>query len=126
MKKEIIAAALLVIIFCLTAANGIYLTRIAGSAADKLTAASEKIASENWDGAMNDVNGALELWIEHLEYMQAVMRHGDAYDVVSRICDLKGYISSGDRGHGIWCAVQISDYLKSTARSEGLHAGSIF
>ena len=95
MTKELIAAALLVLLILGSWGNLLYLDRLMGSIEDGLQQSMGSYSAGNTDAAHSDLLEALSLWLNADGYTHVFIRHSEIDAISDAFYDLSEAMLSG-------------------------------
>ena len=126
MKKELFAAALLLLILGLSLLN----TGVIGGLCDEITALVEDSASAanggDWEGSQALLEEAMALWKAREGYTGIVLRHTDIETLTDDFYELTEHIYTRDGPAATAAAALVREHLNSIKRMESLNFSSVF
>jgi hypothetical protein len=126
MKKEILAAALLVLIFAGSLVNLYYLNRLTEELTEQVNQAKTCVESGDWEKAAEFAESATELWANSDSYTHIVLRHSEINSASDAFYELLGGIYAENYGDSIGAARMLLDHIESITKMEEIRFGSIF
>jgi len=126
MKKEIIIAALFILMFALSLVNIQYLTKLADDLTLDAELAADAAQIEDWTAAEEHATRAFAKWKKSGVYLQLVLRHGVIEQTENSIIGLLTDIYSRDKGRVLGSAEAVRRSLESIATVEQIRWGSVF
>ena len=126
MRKEIFAAALLLIILAASAINIIFINKMSNSIISDAEKISSLAENGSWDEAENEAKSALDSWNNWKRYANTVLKH-DRTDIVSEtFYDLLLAVRLKDETTTALTAEKLSETLSEISSSEMPNPESIF
>lgn len=126
MKKELFAAALLIILLSLSMINSYYLNKITGNAINIVEKAKAEAENDNWDNAITAVEDVIDYWNSCDTYTHIVLSHNDIDSMTNNFYELLEHIYSQDIGGTMSYAELVKTHLDSIGTFEKVKLGSIF
>ena len=126
MKKELAAAALLLLILCVSLWNVRHLSLLTDELGSRTGLALSAAESGNWAAAEAASDTLLRRWQDAETYVQVFIRHPDIDAVSDALVSLAGAVRSRDADACRMAAFSISSRLHSIRKSETPSLGSIF
>ncbi len=92
MKRLWISVVILLTMLVSTLGNSWYLNNLISGFEQKLTAAHELSARNNWDTARKITQQVLDHWQEHDFYFHVMLPHRDIDDIHLTFCEIQEYL----------------------------------
>ncbi len=125
MKKDIVAAALLAVLFIGSLFNIAYLDRLTGRIEDELTASIEKLEEGDAAQAREHLIRALDMWLAADGYTHIFIRHPEIDSTSDAFYDLAKEIGKNDAESCRPAYEMLLYHLSSIRTMEHLRFGSI-
>ena len=126
MKKELFAAALLLLILALSLLN----TGVIGGLCDEITGLVERSAGAaeqgDWEESQAFLEEAMALWKEREVYTGIVLRHTDIETLTDDFYELTEHIYTHDGPAASAASALVREHLASIRKMEGMNLSSIF
>lgn len=126
MKKELFAAALLILILALSLINTRAITNICDDLKDAVAQAGEAAEAGDWGESTRLINSAISLWQSHDVYTHIVLRHTDIETLSDDFFELSEHINSQDTGSVRSAVRLVQEHLTGIVEMESFKPGSIF
>ena len=124
MKRGLIAAGLLILLFALLLANIHALDELLGGVETRLCRSSAAFSAGNAQLAASEAEAAMELWQSAADYAHIMLRQGEIDAVSDAFFELLTELRSGDGDETAYLALLY--HLDSIARMDHLRLSSIF
>ena len=126
MKKELIAAVLLAVIFAGVMLNIRASERIVSSLMSEVDAAYAQLKSGNSESAAETLDKAIEQWLTLDGYTHIFIRHSEINSTTEAFFQFRSDIGSGDADAAEGSYGLLSETLRSIMTMEQISLGSIF
>ena len=126
MKKEIFAAALLILIFAGSLVNLHYLNSLTEELTTQVEAAKACVEESDWKKAAEYAESATKLWSESDYYTHIVLRHSEINITTDAFYELLGGIYAENYGDSVGASRMLLDHIESITKMEEIRFGSIF
>ncbi len=126
MKKELIAAVLLAVIFAGVMLNIRASEKIVSSLMSEVDAAYAQLKSGNSESAAETLDKAIERWLMLDGYTHIFIRHSEINSTTEAFFQFKSDIGSGDADAAEGSYGLLSETLRSIMTMEQISLGSIF
>lgn len=126
MKKEIVAGALLILLFAGVLINIRVTERMVRSLTDEVTEAYKSAVSGDFDSAMQQIDAAAEHWLSLDGYTHIFIRHSEINSTTEAFFQLKTDIYAEDAGAAAGSYGLLKETLNSLMTMEQISIGSIF
>ena len=126
MKKELIAAVLLAVIFAGVMLNIRASERIVSSLMSEVDAAYAQLKGGDNESAVKTIDRAIERWLMLDGYTHIFIRHSEINSTTEAFFQFKSDIGSGDADAAEGSYGLLSETLRSTMTMEQISLGSIF
>lgn len=126
MKKELIAAVLLAVIFVGVMLNIRASERIVSSLMSEVDAAYAQLKGGDNESAVKTIDGAIERWLMLDGYTHIFIRHSEINSTTEAFFQFKSDIGSGDADAAEGSYGLLSETLRSIMTMEQISLGSIF
>ena len=126
MKKELIAAVLLAVIFAGVMLNIRASERIVSSLMSEVDAAYAQLKGGDNESAVKTIDRAIERWLMLAGYTHIFIRHSEITSTTEAFFQFKSDIGSGDADAADGSYGLLSETLRSIMTMEQISLGSIF
>lgn len=126
MKKELIAAVLLAVIFAGVMLNIRASEKIVSSLMNEVDAAYAQLKSGDSESAVKTIDRAIEHWLTLDGYTHIFIRHSEINSTTEAFFQFKSDIGSGDADAAEGSYGLLSETLRSIMTMEQISLGSIF
>ena len=126
MKKELFAAALLVLILALALWNTREIGDLCGEIAELVERSADEASRENWPESQRLFEDALALWQSRESYTGIVLRHTDIETLTDDFYELSEHLRTRDAPAALSAASLVREHLRGIAEIESFALGSIF
>ena len=126
MKKELIAAVLLAVIFAGVMLNIRASERIVSSLMSEVDAAYAQLKGGDNESAVKTIDRAIERWLTLDGYTHIFIRHSEINSTTEAFFQFKSDIGSGDADAAEGSYRLLSETLRSIMTMEQISLGSIF
>ena len=126
MKKELIAAVLLAVIFAGVMLNIRASERIVSSLMSEVDAAYAQLKGGDNESAVKTIDGAIEHWLTLDGYTHIFIRHSEINSTTEAFFQFRSDIGSGDADAADGSYGLLSETLRSIMTMEQISLGSIF
>lgn len=126
MKKELIAAVLLAVIFAGVMLNIRASERIVSSLMSEVDAAYAQLKGGDNESAVKTIDRAIERWLTLDGYTHIFIRHSEINSTTEAFFQFKSDIGSGDADAADGSYGLLSETLRSIMTMEQISLGSIF
>lgn len=126
MKKELIAAVLLAVIFAGVMLNIRASERIVSSLMSEVDAAYAQLKGGDNESAVKTIDRAIERWLTLDGYTHIFIRHSEINSTTEAFFQFKSDIGSGDADAAEGSYGLLSETLRSIMTMEQISLGSIF
>ncbi len=126
MKKELIAAVLLAVIFAGVMLNIRASEKIVSSLMSEVDAAYAQLKSGNSENAAETLDKAIEHWLTLDGYTHIFIRHSEINSTTEAFFQFRSDIGSGDADDAEGSYGLLSETLRSIMTMEQISLGSIF
>ena len=124
MRRGLIAAALLILLFALLLANIHALDELLGAVEERLVRSSAALAAGDAQLAASEAEAAMKLWQSEADYAHIMLRQSEIDAVSDAFFDLLAELRSGDGAETAYLALLY--HLDSIARMDHLRLSSVF
>lgn len=126
MKKEVFAAALLVIILSATVANIFYLNNFTDSLVALVNTGCDAAEQGDWETATKTAEEAAAAWMDKDFYTHIVLQHSEIDSATDAFYDFLSAVYSADPSAAKGAGEKLVAHLTSISSKEKLSIGSIF
>lgn len=126
MKKEIIAACVLVFLLAAVLMNSLYLSNLTDNLLSLVRKAESAALKDDWFSASSTAQDAIELWNSHTDYAHVVLNHDDVGLMCDSFYELLEEIHAGNIGTVSSTAEMVITRLEDISQTESASPGSIF
>lgn len=126
MKKEFSAAALLIIMLCISIINVRYLDGKIADMLEILDTSREYYDAGYYDLAEEHLDEVIKIWMNSDGYTHIAIRHSEIDSATDALYDLKSSVSSNEGGAAAGAFEKVRAHLTSIAKMEHITLGSIF
>lgn len=126
MKKELIAAILLIVIIAGSIVNMRYIEHLTNEIVSFIDEASYAVTSEDWDTASEKAEKAVSLWNSNESHANIFLRHETINSATEAIYQFVMQTELEDVNEALVAAELAKDNFKNIALMEKLRFGSVF
>ena len=126
MKKEILAISMLVLIFLLSLYTIKILESLTGDLAKMVSDAAQMASEEDWDGAVNLTEAAIQKWHDADSYTHITLRHFEIDSTTDAFYNFLEKLYTKDSGGQDSAFLMLTAHLEGIARMEHISPGSVF
>lgn len=126
MKKDILALSLLLLLFCATLLNIMYLDRFVNGLVSEINSSQELLEKGDYAGAEEKLRNVIELWNDAGGYTRIVVRHSEIDSTADAFFELLSDIVSRDDKRSVGSYSKVRSHLRGIASMEYITLGSIF
>ena len=125
MKKEIFAAALLIIVLAVSFLNILFLSRIADELTVLIDEAADAIQRDDWDAAVSKAETAVQKWLDSTDYANIILHHNEINYTTETLYRLLLLTHSEQRGEASVAADMAKEQVEGLLEMEKVRLGSI-
>ena len=126
MKKEIAAAAVLVILLAVVLLNTRCISSITEEVSEMVNKAQVLYHTGMKKAASDEITQASGLWKSHERYIRVTVRHSEIDGISEAFWELSGALEGGEEASVNSCAGALRSKLEEIGKMEKLSIGSIF
>lgn len=126
MKKELIAAILLIVLMASCVLNMRYMSNLTDEIVLLINEAEKHASEGDWDSASEKAELALTVWSDHDMYISIILPHNDSGQATDALYNFLGEIYAQNTGRATAAAQLAAGHFNDIAFQERISLGSVF